>query len=256
MRSSPGYQVRIGNRRQTVLDQWLAIIQLDVGDQLELSVLDAAGDLIDTLHTGRGVRGALRRMGNTIGDLGWPLEHLNTWIVELSMLTSRAQRTELRSPEAITAVAEGWAEHYARGAHSGACIDAVTGLGTPTSLRVRLKEIYQHCRAFGIVPNEAYCFVVIDADTDDLAPFERDAVMITTTGVIAEIFHSGETLIRHRGRVIVLASKSEATRRFTADLIDALQDAPITRSVDLAVWSDELPESTIDLDRRLRDLVG
>ena len=110
--------------------------------------------------------------------------------------------------------------------HSGACIDAVTGLGTPAVLRLRLKEIYQHCRAFGFAPNEAYCFVVVDAATDDLAPFERDAVMITTAGVIGDIFHSGETLIRYRSRLIVLASKSDTTRRSTAALIEALRDAP------------------------------
>ena len=63
-------------------------------------------------------------------------------------------------------------------------------------------------------------------------------------------------MVRHRGRVIVLASKSETTRHSTAALIEALQDAPITRSADLAVWNDELPASTIDLDRHLRELVG
>jgi hypothetical protein len=143
-----------------------------------------------------------------------------------------------------------------RGGHSGACLDAVTGLGTPTLMRLRLKEIYQHCRAFGITPSDAYCFVIIDADTDDLAPFERDAVMITTAGVVGDIFCAGETVIRHRGRLVVLASKSDSTRHRGEALIQALQDAPITRSADLAVWNDELPASPIDIDRRLRELVG
>ena len=122
-------------------------------------------------------------------------------------------------------------------------------------LRIRLKEIFQHCRTFGITPTEAYCFVVIDADTDDLAPFERDAVMITTAGVVAEVFHHGETVIRHRGRIIVLASRSESTRHRTATLpeLAGRADHPLRGSV---VWDDELPESTIDLDRHLRDLVG
>ena len=89
-----------------------------------------------------------------------------------------------------------------------------------------------------------YCFVVVDADTDDLAPFERDAVMITTAGVVSDVFHSGETIIRHRGRVIVLASKSESTRDWAAALTQALREAPITRSADPTVWADELPAST------------
>jgi GGDEF domain-containing protein len=257
MGRSGGYQTRIGNKRQTTLDAWLAVMQFDAGHQLDLSILDAAAEVVDTLHTRRrGLRGSLRRMGNAMGDIGWPLEQLNTWIAELSILSSRSHRMELRSFESATALAEGWAERYVRGAHSGACIDAVTGVGTPTALRMRLKEIFQHCKTFDITPNEAYCFVVIDADTDDLAPFERDAVMITTAGVVVEVFQHGETVVRHRGRVIVLASKSEATRHWTTMLTEALQAAPITRSADLAVWTDELPESTIDLDRHLRDLVG
>jgi GGDEF domain-containing protein len=256
MRRSGGYQVRIGNQ-QAVLEKWLAAIQFHAEQQVELSVLDAAADVVEKLYSHRrGLRGSLRRLGNTVGDLGWPLEQLNTWIVQLSYLTTRSRRADLRTFGALGALAEGWAERYVRGAHSGACMDAVTGLGTPTLLRMRLTEIFQHCRAFGIVPNDAYCFVVIDADTDDLAPFERDAVMIITAGVIGDIFHNGETVIRHRGRVIVLASKSETTRHLTAMLLQALEAAPITRSADLAVWTDELPASTIDLDRHLRDLVG
>ena len=35
--------------------------------------------------------------------------------------------------------------------------------------------------------------MIVDANTDDLAPFERDAVMITTAGVIGDVFHHGET---------------------------------------------------------------
>lgn len=257
MRRPRGYQGNIGKTPQDVLSAWLEVIELDAARQLDLSIVDAATEVVETLCTRRrGLRCTLRRMGNTMGDLGWPLEQLNTWIAELSLLITRAQRAELTAFESVSSLAEGWAERYIRGPHAEVCIDAVTGLGTPPLLRIRLKEILQHCRAFGIAPSDAYCFVVIDADTDDLAPFERDAVMVTTAGVIREVFQFGETVIRNRGRVIVLASKSDATRHWTNVLIDALQAAPITRSVKIAVWTDELPESTLDLDRRIHDLVG
>ena len=241
----------------TVLDRWLALIEIEADQQLDLAIVDAAAEVIETLHLRRrGLRGALRRFGNTLGELGWPLEHLNAWLAALSTLISRSRRVELRSFESVAAFTEGWADRYVRGVHAGVCFDAVTGLGTPTVLRMRLKEIYQHCRAFGITPTDAYCFVVIDCDTDDLAPFERDAVMVTTAGVITDVFHRGETMIRHRGRVIVLASKSESTRHRSAALARALRDAPITRAAEPIVWDDELPASTIDLDRHLRELVG
>jgi hypothetical protein len=107
-----------------------------------------------------------------------------------------------------------------------------------------------------VTTTDAYCFVIVDANTDDLAPFERDAVMVTTAGVVAEVFRQGETIVRHRSRVIVLASKSESTRQRAEVLGQALRAAPITRSADPQVWDDELPASTIELDQRLRELVG
>ena len=257
MGRSRGRVVGLGTNWQTILDEWLSLIQIDAGQQLDLSIVDAATAVVEALHTRRrGLRGALRKLGNTLGDLGWPLDQLNAWLEALSSLTKRSHRAELRSFQSVAAFAEGWAERYVRGVHSGACLDAVTGLGTPAVLRLRLKEIYQHCRTFGIAPNEAYCFVVVDTDTDDLAPFESDAVMITTAGVVGDIFHSGETLIRYRSRVIVLASKSDSTRRSTSAVIEALQGAPITRSVEVAVWNDEVPATMLDLDRQLRELVG
>jgi len=252
-----GRGVGSGAGWQAVLDEWLSFIRVDAGQQLDLSIVDAATGVVEALYVHRrGLRGALRRLGNSLGDLGWPLEQLNAWLDALSTLTKKSHRAELRSFESLAAFAEGWAERYVRGVHSGAALDAVTGLGTPTVLRLRLREVYQHCRAFGIVPADAYCFVVVDANTDDLAPFERDAVMITTAGVVGEVFHQGETVIRHRSRVLVLATKSESTRQRCEALRQALGDAPITRSADPQVWEGELPGSTLDLDRRLRELVG
>jgi hypothetical protein len=241
----------------TLYDRWLTLIQVEAGQQLDPTILDAAADVVETLHKRRrGLRGALRRLGNALGDLGWPLDELNAWIAALSTLTSRSRRAQLRSFESLAALTEGWAERYVRSASAGACLDAVTGLGTPTVLRIRLKETYQHCRAFGITPADAFCFIVIDCKTDDLAPFERDAVMVTASGLVADTFRRGETVIRHRSRIIVLASKSDSTRNRAAALSRVLRDAPLTSAVEPMVWNDELPASTIDLDRHLRELVG
>ena len=241
-----------------MLDRWLALIAVEADQQLDLRIVDAAAEVVETLHRRRrGLRGALRRLGNTLGELGWPLEHLNAWLAALSALTSRSRRARNCAPSSRSPPSPRVGRSGTCAAFTPACASThVTGLGTPTVLRMRLKEIYQHCRAFGITPTDAYCFVVIDCDTDDLAPFERDAVMVTTAGVVADMFHKGETVIRHRGRVIVLASKSESTRHRAAALARALRDAPITRAAEPMVWDDELPASTIDLDRHLRELVG
>jgi hypothetical protein len=257
MGRSPGHLVGIGTDWGTILDEWLSLIQIEAGQQLDLSVVDAATGVIEALRTRQtGLRGALRRLGNSLGEVGWPIDQLNRWLEALSTLTTRSHRAELRSFESLAAFTEGWADRYVRGAQSGACIDAVTGLGTPAVLRLRLKEMYQHCRAFDIAPTDAYCFVIVDANTDDLAPFERDAVMATTAGVVSTVFHYGETVVRHRNRVIVLASKSAATRDRAELLGRALRAAPITSSADPTVWNGELPASKMDLDRQLSELVG
>lgn len=241
----------------TVLDEWLTLVHIEADQQLDPAILDAAADVVETLHSRRrGLRGSLRRLGNALGELGWPLEQVSGWLAALSSLTNRSRRNQLRSFESLAALTEGWAERYVRSVHAGACIDAVTGLGTPTVLRMRLRETYLHCRAYGITPTDAYCFIVVDCHTDDLPPFERDAVMVTTAGLVSDIFHKGETMIRHRGRIIVLAVKSESTRNRAAVLGRALRDAPLTSNVEPMVWNDDLPASTIDLDRHLRELVG
>src|SRR4051812_40416024 len=105
---------------QTILDEWLALIRTDVGQQLDLSIIDAAANVAETLQTRRrGLRGALRRLGNILGDLGWPLEQLNAWVTALSTLTNRSNRAQLQSFESVAALTEGWAERYVRGAHFG-----------------------------------------------------------------------------------------------------------------------------------------
>ena len=63
-------------RRVAVTDR-----AVDAGQQLDLRIVDAAAEVVETLHRRRrGLRGALRRLGNTLGDLGWPLEQLNEWL--------------------------------------------------------------------------------------------------------------------------------------------------------------------------------
>src|ERR1043165_4676326 len=157
---------------RSVLDEWLGMIHLEAGETLDLALVDAAGGVVETLQAkGRGLRGTLRRLGNTTGDLGWPLDLLNAWVGDLANLVGRSRRADLLSFDCVCSLSEGWAERHVRGPRADSCTDAVTGLATPAVLRLRLREVYQQCRAYGLLPTEAYCFVVVDADTGDLAPF-------------------------------------------------------------------------------------
>ena len=89
----------------TVLDRWLTRIETEADQHLDLGIVDAAAEVVETLHKRRrGLRGALRRFGNVLGELGWPLEQLSAWLAALSTLTSRSRRVELRSFESMAAL--------------------------------------------------------------------------------------------------------------------------------------------------------
>ena len=97
-----GRLVGHGTNWHTILDEWLSLIEIDAGKQLDLSIVDAAAEVVEPCTPRRrGLRGALRRLGNTLGDLGWPLEQLNAWLAALSTLTKRSHRAELRSFESL-----------------------------------------------------------------------------------------------------------------------------------------------------------
>ena len=97
MAARRGALLGFGTNWHTILDEWLSLIQTDAGQQLDLSLVDAATAVVDALHTRRrGLRGELRKLGNTLGDLGWPLDQLNDWLEALSSLTKRSHRAELR----------------------------------------------------------------------------------------------------------------------------------------------------------------
>ena len=93
-------------------------------------------------------------------------EQLNTWIAEPRSCPRGSHRAELASFDCVTAAAEGGTVWLA---HSGVP-DAVTGL-EPSRPAHAIEGDLPALKTFDITPNEAYCFVVIDADTDDLAPF-------------------------------------------------------------------------------------
>src|SRR4026208_1339476 len=98
MATRRGGFVGLGTNWNTILAERLSLIQVDAGQRPDLSVVDAATAVVDALHTRRrSLRGELRKLGNALGDLGWPLDQLNSWLEALASLTKRSHRGELRS---------------------------------------------------------------------------------------------------------------------------------------------------------------
>lgn len=237
------------------LDAWMH--GLSKGGDADPRLADAASDITDTLF-GRpdGLTGAVRRFGALLGTDGWPFELVAQWFVALQPHVSRRQRQLLTDTSITTALAEGWADAFVRGSGSEQCIDPVTALGTALVLKLRLAEVYAQCRTLGVDVNDAFRLVVIEADVDDLGPFDRDAVMVTMASVCIDVFHAGETIVRCGNRIVVLTSASEGSEVREAVVEDRLRFAPITRVTHPLVWNDRLPESSDDIELFLRELVG
>jgi hypothetical protein len=234
---------------------WLG--EVDGNGAVDSRLVEATADVVDTLlDRPAALQGAIRRFGSLLGADGWPLETVANWFAALQPHVPRKHRATLRSHASVTVLAAGWAESFVRGAGSDQCIDPVTALGTALVLRLRLVEVYQQCRALDVDIEDRYRLVVIDADADNLPPFERDAVMVTIAGICTEVFHSGETIVRCGSRIVVLAAVSEGSEGREAVVVDRLLFAPIARAAHPIVWNDRLPSSMNDIDSYLRELVS
>jgi hypothetical protein len=248
MRSVPAYHDRVSA-------EWVQA--LGKGGDVDSRLAESVADVIETLHVRpEALSGAVRRFGALLGGDGWPLDMVAQWFAESHSLVSRKQRALLTSASTTTALAAGWADAFVRGAGSDQCLDAVTGLGTAAVLRLRIAEVYAQCRSLDIAVDEAFHLVIVDSDVDDLAPFDRDAVIVTIAGLCAAVYRSGETIVRCGNRIVVLAAAAENSEIREAVLSDRLVFAPIASAARPFVWHDRLPSTLDDLEGYLRELVG
>jgi GGDEF domain-containing protein len=239
-----------------VLVTWLASVHSD-GELPDRRLVEAATDLVDTMATRpEGLRGAMYRFGNTLGNDGWPVDQLTMWIDELARLISRRDRRQLQSYTAMAAMAQGWADGYVRGANTGMCLDPTTGLATAMVLQLRLREIYDQCRALGVRPAMAYTLLIVDTDVADMPRLEADVLMASIAAQVTDVFRQGETVARAGNRIMVLASNTEITEDRAAMVADRLRTNPATRWADVLLSFDEPPQRLADVDRYVRDLAG
>ena len=224
MRSVPAYHDRVSAA-------WLQ--SLGKGGDVDPRLAESVADVIETLRLRPdALPGAVRRFGALLGGDGWPLDMVAKWFAESYPVVSRKQRVVLASPESTAALAAGWADAFVRGAGSEHCLDAVTGLGTAVVLHLRVAEIYAQCRSLDIAVNEAFHLVIVDSDVEDLAPFDRDAVIVTIAELCTSVFRAGETIVRCGNRIVVLAATAENSEVRAAVLSDRLLRAPLPAQLD------------------------
>lgn len=240
-----------------IADRWLARITDISLEAHDRQVIDAAADLVETLQTRtHAVPAALRRFGVSLGGAGWQLETLVTWIGKLTPLVNRQEKRRLATFESGVALAEGWAEGYVRGAHGERCIEPITGLTTAMVLHLRLNEIYAQFDSLGLPAHRAYCLAVVDVRLDDMHRLDADARMILVADIVNRFFHSGETISRQGGRVLILAPTGATTSESLDELLGQLRSVPALQVLSPMAWIEDLPAKRSDVGRYLRDVVG
>lgn len=237
---------------ETTLGVWLARI----GETPDRRLVEAATDLVETMF-GRpeGLCGALYRFGNTLGADGWPISQVSRWLEALSTELDRGRRKALTRFSSHAAMAQGWADGYVRGAHTGMCIDPTTGLVTAMVLRIRLSEVFEQCAANDTHAADLFTLVLVDVDLHGMQILDADLLMAVVADSVRSVFRHGETCARVGSRIVVLATKSEATDHRLDILMDRLRlDESLVRA-HAGVVQDELPHDPQLLDSYLRDLV-
>ncbi|MDO8362047.1 MAG: hypothetical protein Q7V88_04055 [Actinomycetota bacterium] len=250
-------------RRQlpdSTLSAWLLRIA-DTGAQPDRRLYDAATDLVETMgERPAGLHGALYRFGNELGSDGWPIGTIDGWLQLLSAGLDRPRRRQLARFGARTSLAEGWADGYVRGAHTGRWIDPITGLETLLVLRLRLREVYEQSLAAHVSAADLYSLIIVDLDTHGLPLLEADLLLAGVADTVRGVFQRGETIARAGDRIMVLAAHSADTESLTEILADRLRLGHSTRRARANVLADHLPEvqayEADVIDRYLRDLVA
>jgi len=232
---------------------WLARLHMGT----DRRVVEAATDVVETLHSRpTGVPAALRRFGFELGSDGWPISEVTGAVERLGPLTPRRHRKMLRRWQAVAALAEGWASGYVRGAHTGMCLDPITGLGTQLVLRLRLAEMEAACAANGTTVADAYCAVLIDLRADGLEVLSADLLYTCAAAATTAVFDSGETVARVGDRLVVLASRDDDTARRAEVLYDRLSLDAATAAAAPSVVVDELPSDAVALRAYVGDLTA
>jgi hypothetical protein len=240
---------------EPTLDAWLAGIGAGVAP-LDRRVVEAATDLVETISSRpEGMDGALFRFGNTLGADGWPIAEVCSWLALLGPHLDRPRRRRMGHYHAHAAVAQGWADGYVRGAHTGMCVDPTTGLVTLMVLRLRLQELFQYGQSADRPVSASHALVLVDVDLGGLPQLDADLLMACVAASVRDLFQEGETVARTGDRILVLAPRTDALEQRTEILADRLRLDSATRRAHATVVIDQLPRAEL-LERYLRDVVG
>jgi hypothetical protein len=217
---------------------------------------DAAEDLavaVDRRHSD--VRAAVARFGWQAGNDGWPLPEISRWIESLAEISGPGGRSLLTFATGM-ALSAAWTDGFLHGAQQDDCIEPTTGLARLSVLQLRLQQVYDHCAALGVEPDLVYALVVVDASLADHPQIERNAARVALASEARSLFSTGETLVCHGDRLLVLASRTPELADQVTVLDAALHSHALLRYDSISTWVERLPAEAKDIAAFLTDVTA
>ena len=154
------------------------------------------------------------------------------------------------------ALSAAWTDGFLHGARQDDCIEPTTGLARVSVLLLRLQQVYEHCAALGVDPSLVYALIVVDASLADHPQLERNAARVAMATEAKSLFSTGETLVCHGDRLLVLASRTPELADRVTVLDAALHSHALLRYDSIATWVERLPADAKDLDSFLADVTA
>jgi hypothetical protein len=201
------------------------------------------------------LRGAVSRFGWQAGDDGWPLPEISRWLESLGREAGPVARSLLTFDLGM-ALSAAWADGFLHGARQEDCVDPTTGLARLSVLYLRLQQVYEQCGALGVDPDLVYALVVVDASLEDHPQLERNAARVAVANEAKTLFSTGETIVTHGDRVLVLASRTPELDDRVAVLDAALHSHALLRRDLIATWIERLPAHAKDLTPFIADVTA
>lgn len=131
---------------------------------------------------------------------------------------------ESLDPHVAVALARGWSEASSY-APAEPALDALTGLGTPSYLHLRLREVYEEAEYRGVAPGRRWALVVVDfgdVRRDELGDSEA---LIEVARSLRLLYSSGQTVVRlGPARFAVLTRQSGLVIEQAEILADLVQE--------------------------------
>ncbi|MCL1871424.1 MAG: hypothetical protein FWF90_13565 [Promicromonosporaceae bacterium] len=192
-------------RSASIADVWLR-----PGDWYHPAV-DA---IVEAVEAGRGPSAAAQRLGAARAASGVGMSEA---LDDLMCLYRAFDRPV--DPEALRALAVGWAEgREALPAHA-TVRDPATGLPTSEYLSERLRETYGRAERAGTTATATSCLVVLDVALDDLSPWRRMARSATVGRTLDQVFGEGHPMaVITDGLYAILCERTDDTAQLAATL--------------------------------------